>query len=322
MTSLVCLSHRQVSDDEKMFNMIDGFQGVGSSCVAGGPRRRTCELAAQLSSDESKVEWREQARMQAILGSCPRSIEKVKSGLRCWIDYHAKLGNKSGPSFPPMIEDLMAYSNVFDCAKTFSNYVTHISIGCQLLGRPVDVFDHPSLSRAVTAIVKRGAHEGREPMFIRFDAVRTMFTVCADKIELAVAVRLYLAAYIFMLRVPSEGVGVTVCHHGVPSDAETPCVVPPPDALEWFFPRRKNTQKLTRMYRECWCKACAVTCPVHVLGAWFLEQPDGSQPFIHIRRASQFLICHLDMIIAFRVCEDQAVSLLRSCKPHSPASRN
>ena len=270
--------------------MLDTFEGAQKDRKAQKLRARIIEVATELGSDKTKSMWREVARLEAILGSCPRSIEKVKSGLRCWFDFRKRLGDPLSSSFPPSLTDLLAYANIFDCAKTFSNYVTHIKIGCELLDRPVDIFEHPSLSRAITAIVKRGSHEVREPMFIRFLVVQGLVRGGIMKPTLAPAIMLFLAAYTFMLRVPSEGLPVTVCHQGVPDAAETPCVVPHPDALEWFFPRRKNTAKLTRVFRECWCKTCTITCPVHALGKWFREQPDGSQPFVHFRKAWFYFI--------------------------------
>ena len=34
-----------------------------------------------------------------------------------------------------------------------------------------------------------------------------------------------------------------------------------------------------RLCRTCWCKECALTCPVHILGAGLMAYSPGSMPF-------------------------------------------
>ena len=99
---------------------------------------------------------------------------------------------------------------------------------------------------------------------------------------------LFLAAYIFMLRVPSEGLTVMCIS---PARLETMkrtkdmCRGRPPVAcvtdthVEWFMWRRKNINRPTSLKRACWCTTCKRTCPVHVLGGFLKTLHEGARPF-------------------------------------------
>lgn len=99
---------------------------------------------------------------------------------------------------------------------------------------------------------------------------------------------LFLAACVFMLRVPSEGLPV-VCVS--PSRLEAikrvkgMCRGQPPVACvtdthgEWFMWRRKDINRPTCLKRACWCTTCERTCPVHVLGGVLKTQHEGARPF-------------------------------------------
>ena len=105
---------------------------------------------------------------------------------------------------------------------------------------------------------------------------------------------LMLAAYIFMLRVPSEGLPVVIlsaaalaAHKLLPGprggDRWPTVVCVTGTYVEWFFWRRKNKLTPSSIFRKCWCAESKNTCPVHVLGKFFLSVPERSQPFVGIR---------------------------------------
>ena len=99
---------------------------------------------------------------------------------------------------------------------------------------------------------------------------------------------LFLAAYICMLRAPSEGLPV-VCISPARLEAikraKGMCRGRPPVAcvtdthVEWFMWRRKNINRPTSLKRACWCTTCKRTCPVHVLGGFLKTQHEGARPF-------------------------------------------
>ena len=72
-----------------------------------------------------------------------------------------------------------------------------------------------------------------------------------------------------------------------------PCVVAPcvsctfarfvqADSVVLVLKTRKNRAQGSRLVRKCWCAASRTTCPVHVLGRFFLDEGVGSRPFSNI----------------------------------------
>lgn len=67
-------------------------------------------------SAEGKAKWRHQARVAAVLGSCPRSLGSVKSGFRHWVDYICITYSDEESVhrvLPPKLADVAAWSNTF-----------------------------------------------------------------------------------------------------------------------------------------------------------------------------------------------------------------
>ncbi len=47
---------------------------------------------AAITTEEDRALWTQAACNEAILGSCPSSLDSVKSGIRCWLKYAAQVG--------------------------------------------------------------------------------------------------------------------------------------------------------------------------------------------------------------------------------------
>ena len=98
----------------------------------------------------------------------------------------------------------------------------------------------------------------------------------------------FLAGYACLLRVPSEC--LTAVAHRLDSQDKaqnpnrTPVVRVEDDKLTWFLPRRKNSRRPVTLLRKCWCRACPITCPVHVLGAYVEKLAPGEMLFRGIHR--------------------------------------
>ena len=59
-----------------------------SSAARGvGPREALQRMGLQDQSDIAKQVWLEEARLEAILGSCKLSMPSVRSGIRCYIAF-------------------------------------------------------------------------------------------------------------------------------------------------------------------------------------------------------------------------------------------
>lgn len=84
---------------------------------------------------------------------------------------------------------------------------------------------------------------------------------------------LYLCAYSFLLRLPSEalpivaetGGGCTLRREG--------------SELVLHLRRRKNRPAGSTLRRRCWCTQSRISCPVHRLGPWLDRVPRGKPLF-------------------------------------------
>ena len=113
-----------------------------------------------------------EARVKAIVGSIAGSKASAVSGMRAWAAFHSKCLRRTGPPFPPLLDDLLCWSTLFRhvyCKallgvlpgdfvrhpRTFSNYLSYVKVACELVGVSLAVFGHPSLRRAKIAIGAR-----------------------------------------------------------------------------------------------------------------------------------------------------------------------
>ena len=98
-------------------------------------------LRAKLSTDFERNLWLETARTEAILGSCPKSLPSVASGIRAWLAFAADILGLRGREFPPTVQGLLAWSSVFCSEHTFANYLGYARVGCALANQPTHAFD-------------------------------------------------------------------------------------------------------------------------------------------------------------------------------------
>ena len=56
-----------------------------------GPTAAAKKLKTMLPSDKQKTAWRLMAQCEAIMGSCPKSMDSVRSGIRCWLIFQEDL---------------------------------------------------------------------------------------------------------------------------------------------------------------------------------------------------------------------------------------
>ena len=77
--------------------------------------------------------WAEEARIQGIIGRCPKAVPKIKCGLRSWLQFHdARFGNVD-LAMPPRVCDLVAWHATHRCGGTFSNYLNYVKVMCEIL---------------------------------------------------------------------------------------------------------------------------------------------------------------------------------------------
>eukprot|EP00973_Karenia_brevis_P089693 12399003-Karenia_brevis.AAC.1 len=169
-------------------------------------------------SDKVRDIWFADAHLEAVLGSCQRSMPSVISGLRCYAAFARACYGRQAELFPPNLATLTAWSTLFQSTGTFTNYLGHVKVACMVTGADVSVFKHPVLARAKKAIDKSAILKPREKMWIQRPLVQQLLQHGAENPQRLHYARLFLFAYAFLLRVPSEAIGTTA---GVGSKALT-----------------------------------------------------------------------------------------------------
>ena len=95
--------------------------------------------------------------------------------------------------------------------------------------------------------------------------------------EVSTFARLYLFAYAFLLRVPSEGLPAVA--GGADLAGEQAVLTLEEDVLVLRLGRRKNKPGGSILRRHCWCSSCARSCPVHNLGPMLEHLAPGEKLF-------------------------------------------
>ena len=102
---------------------------------------------------------------------------------------------------------------------------------------------------------------------------------------------LFLMAYCFLLRVPSECLPAIKGRDGYDSGEAQSVVIVRESELVLRLKKRKNKLGGSVLVRTCWCQSSEALCPVHVLGRYFAGLACGEAPFAGISsgKASSFL---------------------------------
>ena len=249
-----------------------------------GPRNAVKQVKLALADGQSDRNWAEKTRVMALLGSCPKSHKSFISGFRCWCSFAANVLGLTGAELPPTVDGVVAWSVLFRCTGTFRNYVGHLRLGCQLARAPTNALDDRAISRATSAIAKRGNFVPRPKQFVKADLLRrilveTELPRCSWSKEAAM---MFLTAYVFLLRVPSECLPI-VKFSGRPQVGAVlgqSSIWLEGERIYLRLKCRKNKPRGSELWRSCWCSSCCMTCPIHVLGRYFSTLPDGSAPFV------------------------------------------
>ena len=274
---------QQASDEAVLETALAKYQPKAEMAKGVGPRAALRHLTETIVSPAARRAWAEENRIHALLDSCPRSHGSFMSGVKCWAAFARAVLGTHGREFPPTAGALVAWSRCFRHPDTFGNYVAHVRLGCHLLGVDDTACSDPSVKRAKKAVRKRLAFVKRQRMFIGHAFVHRIVTMTTDASDRIYAM-LFLATYVFLLRLPSEAlpmarVGVGYVHGQVRQQS----VLSLEDGrLCLRLARRKNLPSGSKMYRECWCDKHPETCPVHVLWKFFAALEPGARPFMHI----------------------------------------
>ena len=220
--------------------------------------------------------------------------------MKHWKWFAVNVLKLTGNVLPPTLDGLLQWSRVFRHHKTFGNYCSYVKLACDLQGVPTEVFSRAALRRAKDAIKKRRLWLPRQPTWIKGDLVQMMLVQVLAKPELKDLVMLFLASYVFLLRLPSEGLPLAV--RAAPGGKEVPVFSGTEAEVRVWFPFRKNRFYPTEQTRKCWCSCCPATCPTHVLGPYMTSFESGTQPFAHIPKG-QALVALRELLLELGVAD-------------------
>ena len=272
-------------DTPQFFADISGL----TPCVATRYLRETMPMDAQ-----GRLEWCRQAKIAAILGSCPKSRKSFASGIKHWISFAEQVLGGRNMAFPPSLEGILVWSHTFRCVGTFANYYGYLRSACLVLEIEPLPASHPAIHRAKTAIVKRMLWTSKPKMFLQRSLMRNMVLAVDRNLETQQFAMLWLVAYWFLLRVPSEALPMQKGSVDDPDsmNGQSVLFIETDKMVCLRLKSRKNSLSGTTLRRACSCEACKRTCPVHVLWYEFFDHMDaGEKPWFGV--SANAAIMHL-----------------------------
>ena len=246
------------------------------------PCQALVKLKEALPHDKvERTQWCNDARVSAVLGSCPDSRSSFKSGIRNYNKFCHELYGSSDAGYPPTVDGIVLWSLTFQCVGTFANYLGFLRGACIALVLEVPQVDHPAVKRAKVGIIKRMLFSPKPRMFLQRTLVRNLvLRTNHAHIDWKFAM-LWCVAYWFLLRVPSEALPMTrgVDKSSCPN-AQSVIFLEADGTLCLRLKKRKNKLSGSLLKRSCSCRACKHTCPVHVVWDLFFKLLEvGCQPW-------------------------------------------
>ena len=297
---------------------LDIFQApkVSLDISSAGPLNALKRLKV-IVDDIGGVEWSKKARVAAVLANCPKSQNSMNSGVKHWCKYIEIVSGAEAKAFPVHMEDLLGWSMTFRCLGTFSNYLSYIRSACCALGHEPPAVGHPAVKRAMGGIAKRMlfsarcvctillhtshmcGHFGRPRLAIQRTMLKAM--IAHDGVPSHTA--LWLIAYIWLLRLPSEALPMVVCASEPQRGVHKAAVWREGDNICVLLSCRKNLQGGSGVLRRtCSCAGSPLMCPVHILWDKFLANvPVDTKPWLNVS-AAQVMKWIRGAFLALTVC--------------------
>ena len=172
-----------------------------SSLATGlGPRAALKKSGLQAMPQAERKQWIEEARIDAILGSSSASLKSMRSGICCFITFAGGALSAKGVDRACLFVTpsdscqqgrkgyFLAWSTLFRCRDTFSNYLNYARTACLLVKASIEVglclavftrnrcqcmrmrsqvFQHPALKKAKCSIEKSGRFNKRERLWVQ-----------------------------------------------------------------------------------------------------------------------------------------------------------
>ena len=212
------------------------------------------------------------------MGSAPRSNAWKSSGLNSWKRFSKRvLGLEAHECLPPTIDGLVGWATAFKSRGTFDNYCGAVKSACLMWKLDTSAFKEEILWRAKVAIAKRSTKDPGSPG-ITLRVLAQLVNVTLDERDTAMAM-LYVMSYWMLLRVPSEGLPVSLGAVGVDGRQRVGKQLVLTDGIiTWYYDRRKNREHPTKSSRPHMCGKGGDLCPVCTVDSYInLEEPEIGQ---------------------------------------------
>ena len=243
-----------------------------SKCAETNGPMKAIKMATPCVGKRSRELLLEGARVLTVIESAKKSLPSRLSGVKCWRIFSEEwLGVPANRSLPPNISGLLLWSRFFRCPGTFSNYCSYVQWACDLEGVDAPDLKSPLLRRARQAV--KGKWVPRQKTWITKEILEDMMMQVRNEKDEA-WLMLFLASYIFLLRLPSEALPMRTCD-GTREDLKRGHTKSElsmkGNTIVLRLQSRKNEPVPTLLSRGCWCATAPLICPVHVLGSWAFQ---------------------------------------------------
>ena len=148
---------------------------------------------------------------------------------------------------------LLAWAQLFRHEGTYANYLGYVRTGCMLANAECTALDDPAVKRAKASIKKSQQFQPRERMWIRRELVERLMLWSLAHPAFEKFAKLWLLAYAFLLRLPSEALPAFAGE----GDHQSALFMEGSN-LVLVLKRRKNKPGGSRLVRTCWCSESKV----------------------------------------------------------------
>ena len=114
------------------------------------PKQQLWGFGLASMSQAQKDRFVEEARQEAIVGSCARSWDYTVSGFRSYLKFAGQVLPLGASLLPPKSRILLAWQRTFRSHGTYCNYLGHVKTACLVRGVSTEVLCCSASGHVVT----------------------------------------------------------------------------------------------------------------------------------------------------------------------------
>ena len=257
--------------------------GLPMDFEALGPIARISALQAATPDSQHLLRFLSAGAQSNILEQVRLTLPQVASGVACYLAFCSLL---SIAPFPPISPIVRQWSAVFSHGKTFALYINHLMKACHLLS-----IDTSWRDEGVKAIVKGLSNKPRKCRFSNSLPPESLDSLIRSESWESPFARLCYVSYLFMLRVPSDALPLTLALPDERLLSDDPPSSRAVIGLRVFqgqarlilkLSRRKNARDGFTAMRPCFCGVNSLlpqhNCPIHMFWTEVLRTATPGQP--------------------------------------------